>query len=682
MKYIDLVNIKQGTKSVPRFSNGNTLPMTQMPFGMGGFAPQTASDRGNWFFHPEDRCIEGIRLTHQPSPWIGDYGCICLMPLEGELYPQVDLRRSGYRPHEAIIRPDYMKIELLRYKTLFELAPTERGAVMRINYNGKLTPRFAITPVYGNCEWEERGNMILGFTDAQMRNDAVDFKMYFAFKFDCNIIESETYITKQLTGEVQNGIKTINDFDGINVALSSNNVIIKMASSYISIEQAIQNLKAETESLSFDEAKENAENAWEKMLSRVEIEAKDEKQLKTFYTCLARMFLYPHKSYEIDNIGSEIHYCPHNGKVAKGKTYTNNGFWDTFRTVYPFFSIAAPEIYAELVEGFVNTYRDCGWLPRWPAIGEFGCMPGTFIDTVIADAAVKGIIGGEVLETAFEGMLKHSKLASGDTRYGRIGVAEYNEYGYVPRHIHECVNNSLDSYYGDFCIAQVARVIGKNDLYNEYMNRSQNYKLLFDRETGFMRGLNTEGKMKDDFDPADWGGEYTEGSAYQTSFAVHHDIEGLAALYEGKENMIRKIDEVFDTPPIYNRGGYPCEIHEMTEMAAVDFGQCAISNQPSFHIPYLYAYLGEQKKTNYWVEKIADELFSYEDDGYPGDEDNGTMAGWYVFTCMGFYPVCPGKAEYVKGRKLVKSVKINGNEIDIDCFDSSIISHEQIMKTS
>lgn len=679
MGLLDYVNIKQGTKSVPRFSNGNTLPMTQMPFGMGGFAPQTASDRGSWFFHPEDRSLEGVRLTHQPSPWIGDYGCIAFMPQEGDAYSNVNNRWSGYRPEEAVIRPDYLKLDFLRYNAKFQLAPTERGAVMKINYCGNLTPRFAIMPVYGECSFEldAKNKRITGYTDAQRDNTAVNFKMYFVFEFSCDIDANDTYITKD-NGEKVKGIITTGIGTGINVALVGKNVEIKMASSYISKEQAIINLNTELKNLSFEQVKDNAANEWEKWLRTIEVECYSEEQYKTFYTCLARMFLYPHKSYEIDKTGKEYHYCPHNGKTAMGKTYTNNGFWDTFRTVYPFLSIVAPEKYAEILEGFINIYRDCGWLPKWPAIGENGSMPGTFIDALIADAAVKGIIKGELLETAFEGMLKHSKIKAEDKRFGRIGVEEYNQYGYVPRHIHESVNNSLDSHYGDYCIAQVAKVLEKEDLHNEYMVRSQNYKLLFDKETGFMRGLDINGKMKENFNPVDWGDEYTEGSAYQTSFAVHHDFEGLAELYGGKENFIKKIDEVFATPPKYNRGGYPQEIHEMTEMAAADFGQCAISNQPSFHIPYLYAFLGEQEKTNYWVEKIANELFSYKDDGFPGDEDNGTMAGWYVFTCLGFYPICPGKAEYVKGKMLLKSAKINGKEFKNTKFAKNIILHNEI----
>jgi predicted alpha-1,2-mannosidase len=681
MRCLDYVNIKQGTKSVPRFSNGNTLPMTQMPFGMGGFVPQTTSDRGNWFFYPEDRSLEGVRLTHQPSPWVGDYGCITFMPQEGEVYSNVNNRWSGYRPEEAVVRPDYLKLDFLRYNAVLELAPTERGAAIKIDYQGNLTPRFAIMPVYGECgfELDTQNKRVTGYTNAQRGNTAVEFKMYFVFEFSCGIDSDETYITKD-SGEFVKGTVTSGIGTGINVALKGKNVEIKMASSYISAEQALENLNSELVKLSFQQAKDNAMNEWEKWLGKVEIETHNEEQMKTFYTCLARMFLYPHINYEIDKNGDEIHYCPHNGKIANGKTYTNNGLWDTFRTVYPFLSVVAPEKYAEILEGFINIYKDCGWLPKWPAIGELGYMPGTFIDAVIADAAVKGIIKGELLETAFEGMLKHSKISPEDGRYGRIGVTEYNQYGYVPRHLRECVNNSLDSYYGDYCIAQVAKILGENDLYSEYMDRSQNYKVLFDKETGFMRGKDIDGVMKENFNPLDWGDEYTEGSAYQTSFAVHHDFEGLTVLYGGKENFLKKIDEVFATPPKYNAGGYHGEIHEMTEMAAVDFGQCAISNQPSFHIPYLYAFLGEQDKTNYWVEKIANELFSYKDDGFPGDEDNGTMAGWYVFSCLGFYPLCPGKAEYVKGKMLVKSAKINGRDFDIDKFHGNMISHDNLLK--
>ena len=291
-------------------------------------------------------------------------------------------------------------------------------------------------------------------------------------------------------------------------------------------------------------------------------------------------------------------------------------------------------------------------------------MPSTLIDAVIAEAAVNGIGSREVLEHALQGMLHHANNESEDPRYGRNGAISYLKYGYMPRNEQrESVNLTQDSAYGDWCIATVAKVLGHDELVDEYMARSKSYQNIFDPTTGFMRGRDTEGKMADFFDPCAWGGEYTEGSAWQNSFAVPHDVEGLAELHGGREALIAKLDELFNTPPAYRVFGYGGEIHEMTEMALVDFGQMAISNQPSFHLPFLFSALGDQAKTDYWVKKLAEEGFNSSSAGFPGDEDNGTTAAWYIFATIGQYRLCPGKTEWIPCQRLVKSVKILGKEI-------------------
>ena len=389
----------------------------------------------------------------------------------------------------------------------------------------------------------------------------------------------------------------------------------------------------------------------------------DEKSLSTFYSCMYRAFLFPRKAYETDNNGKTVHYAPKTGEVKDGVRYTDTGFWDTSRTLFPLFSLIARDEYEEMLRGFVNDYLECGYLPRWISIGEVGCMPSTLIDCTIADAVVKGIGTRELWETALRGMIHHANTEASDRRYGRNGALAYKKYGYVPKNLQkESVNLTLDAAYGDWCIATVAKALGYDDIYSEYIERSKNYKNLFDTETGFMRGRDEEGKMSEDFDPCIWGGDYTEGSAWQNSFWVPHDIEGLCDLYGGKDAFIRKLDELFSEPPVYRVHGYGGEIHEMREMAAVDFGQCAISNQPSFHIPYLYGYLGETEKCQEVVERMCKELFSAEE-GFPGDEDNGSMAAWYIFSCIGMYPICPGKDEYVRIKPLFDEIKINGKPL-------------------
>ncbi len=651
MKYIPLVNIKQGTKSVQRYSSGNTLPYVQLPFAMCGFAAQTKYE-GGWYFHPDHRFLEGVRLTHQPSPWINDYGTFLFTPQTDRIYDEYPDAWSSYRPEDAVMRPDYMKLRFLRSQTDFELTPTVRGAKIRLTYPKNRTPYLTLFPIKGNYGYEidVENNRVKAWTDGKSGGEAVDFKTYMIVKFDKPIDAEKSYLDNNSC---------------VQIAFSDEVITADVASSYVSFEQAEENMKQDSLGKTFEEVQANAESIWDEYLGRIEIETDDEKQLKTFYSCMYRTGLFPHKAYEIDKDGNAIHYCPSNGKITSGVRYTDNGFWDTYRSEFPLLALIARDEYAEMMEGFIVDYTEGGWLPRWPSIGERGCMPSTLFDAIIADAAVKGIISGKLLETALEGMLHHANNDSGHKDYGREGASYYCKLGYVPKDLEfrETVNLSLDAAYGDFCIAKVAEVLGRNDIVDEYMARSENYKKLFDKETGFMRARNLDGTFDDNFDPYDWGGDYTEGSAWQNSFAVPHDFLGLAELYGGKDKLIAKLDELFAAEPKYNIGGYNIEIHEMSEMAAVDFGQCAISNQPSFHIPYMYYVLGAKEKTEYWVERLCKEAFSFEDDGFPGDEDNGATASWYVLGTIGIYDICPGKNEYIRIKKLVKSAKILGKEI-------------------
>ncbi len=651
MKYIPYVNIKMGTQSVPRFSKGNTLPLVARPFAMASFAIQ--SDGGtSWYYHPDHPYIEGIRLTHQPSPWISEYGAFLVTPQNDVIADDYKSAWSGYRLKDAVLEPGYMKVKFLRTEATAEVVPTVRGGVMRFTFADERPATLSFFPVLGNYtyRYDEENAVLYGTTDGHTQDIAVNFKMYFAVAFEKGAVKSFRTV-----GEGEKA--------AAHLALTGNSAEIRIGTSYISEAYALAALRRECGEMSFEELKAGAAEEWEEKLHRIEIEAVDGEQMKTFYSCLYRTFLFPHKAYELDENGKPVHYVPCDGSVKPGVRYTDNGFWDTYRTVYPLFALIARDEYAEMLEGFVQDYLDCGWLPRWPSLGEVGCMPSTLIDAVIADAAVKGIGSREVLENALKGMLNHANNAAPLPRYGRNGVLAYKELGYVPRDEEkESVNLTQDAAYGDWCIAVVAKALGHDELVEEYMARSKNYKNIFDPVSGFMRGRDRSGKMADFFDPVAWGGEYTEGSAWQNSFAVPHDVEGLAALYGGKEAFIRKLDELFDTPPRYRVFGYNGEIHEMTEMAAADFGQCAISNQPSFHLPYLYAALGEQEKTNYWVEKLVS-AFDSSDGGYPGDEDNGTMSAWFIFAVLGFYPLCPGKNEMIKSKRLVKSVKILGKEI-------------------
>ncbi len=645
MKYIPYVNIKMGTKSHIRYSTGNALPLVQLPFGMASFCPQTeiVKERDGWFFQPDIPSIEGIRLTHQPSPWIGDHAPFLMTPQNDIVSNTHEGAWGGYRINESVFAPHYLKIKFLRSDCTFELTPTEYGAKIRLTFEDERQPFLSFLPIDGQYTYQldENSNTLSATNDYCRQGDHKDFKCYLVAKFEPNSVDFD---------------KSYKCENGMHVALKDKRTELEIGISYISYDQALCNL----ENKDFETLKLQAEEKWEEKLSSIEIEAEDE-QKRTFYSCMYRTFLFPRKAYEIKNDGQCVHYSPYDGKIHQGVRYVGTGFWDTVRTQFPLFSLIAKKEYASFVEGFVNDYLEGGYLPRWISLGETGCMPSTLIDGVIAEAACCDIIPNELLKKALDGMIYHANVPSKEKRYGRLGIIEYLKYGYVPADLYgESVNLTQDFAYGDFCIAQIAKKLGNDGLAVEYMRRSQFYKNLFDRKSRFLRGRNQNGKFEDDFDAFKWGGCYTEGSAYQNAFFVPHDIEGLCSLYGGKESFLKRLDDVFTLAPKYRVHGYGGEIHEMTEMAAVNLCQFAISNQPSFHLPYIYAYLGEKEKCQNYVKNALD-LFSYKTEiGFPGDEDNGSMASWYVLSTIGKYKLCPGKKEFVEITPFVRSYKIKG----------------------
>ncbi|MBO5212511.1 MAG: GH92 family glycosyl hydrolase [Clostridia bacterium] len=629
MNYISYVNTKMGSDSSPRFSRGNTLPLTQLPFGMISFCPQTErlSEKREWFFSPNAPYLEGVRLTHQPSPWIDDYATVLFTPQNDVISDTPAGAWSGYRIEESVFRPDFLKIKFLRSECTLELTPTERCAAIRLTYENMLKPYFSVFNIYGNAEFDlDKGSLTLfGTNDYCAKGDVKDFKMYYAIRFLNGIDPERSY-------------KTENAF---HVSVNSKNVEARIAISYISFDMALASLERECGSLSFNELQKVAESVWEKRLSCIEAPIKTERDMRIFYSCLYRTFLYPHAAFELDNNGQCVHYSPYDAKTREGVRYTGYGFWDVYRTSFPLFAITAPDFYEKFLESALNDYKECGYLPRWSALGEVGCMPSTLIDATIADAAARGIGSRELLNELLFAMIHHATTPSKDKRYGRSGIEHYLKYGYVPCDLEkESVNLTLDFAYGDWCIARVAGILGYTDIEKEYLKRSESYKNLFDPETKFMRPKDSLGNFKEDFDPLSWGGDYTEGCAWQTTFAVPHALDSLIEMIGGRDAFLKRLDETVYQAPRYRVGGYGSEIHEMTEMASVELGQCAISNQPSFSIPFLYEYIGEQEKCDALLTKILAECFSPE--SYPGDEDNGSMSAWYILALLKKYPLCPG----------------------------------------
>jgi predicted alpha-1,2-mannosidase len=639
---LDFVNPLQGTNSQHNFSRGNSLPLVAAPWGMTHWTLQNAD--GRWFFDPNTPTIHTLRATRQPSPWMADYGVIGIMAQTGDLIVNPEARTVSYRPEDLAVHPDYLSVVLTEDGTRMEMSATERCGIFRFTFAAGLTGRVLIDAPH-SIEIRAGENLITGKSSTNHGGVPDNFACYFAARFDRPF--SNAYATQagsvvagqtELAGEA---IGAVAEFDA-----SAPVVVMKIGTSFISAEQAICNLDQEIGDKDFDAVRQQLSATWTDLLSRIEVEGGTTDQNRTFYSCLYRAHLYPHMMHETDAAGETVHYSAYTGEVLPGVAYTDSGFWDTYRTLFPLLSILQPARYGEILQGFVNAYKEGGWLPQWPSPGYRAVMIGTHIDAVIADAFVKGVAGFD-RETAYEGLLKDANVP-GDPHdlYGRVGLNDYLELGYVAAGTaNKSASRSLDYHYDDFCISQVAGILGRTADQEMLRARAVGYSKLYDAESGFLRGRNADGSWPANFNPYSWGGSYVEGSAWQSTWAVPHDPAGLMAVMGGQETLVRKLDQMLYQSPKFEVGSYGHEIHEMSEMAAVQFGQYAQSNQPVHLALFLYTVAGSPTRTQYWVRRTMDVLYTPDD--FPGDEDNGEMASWYLFNALGFYPLCPGHPSYV-----------------------------------
>ena len=647
---VGYVNPLQGTDSSGSFSQGNTLPLVARPFAMTDWSLQTGEGNWGWWFSPNSRTIQGVRATHQPSPWMGDYGYFTVMAQTGKLYLQGGQRTSTYRADETTIAPNYLKIPLRRYGTLLEMTPTERCSLFRFTF-----PKAEVGRVLLQMEAESQvkvdaqNGTISGLTRSKSGGTPDNFALYFVAKFSrpwknvqLALENKVTAETAQADGKQASGI--VEFADGAPVEM-------QIGTSFISEEQAAQNLKNEVGNQNFDAVRAQGQSVWNEALGRITLAGATPEQLRTFYSCLYRAHLFPRMFHETNAQGQVVHYSAYDGKVHPGVSYTDNGFWDTYRTVWPLFALIQPKRYGEMVEGFLQGYREGGWLAQWASPGYRVSMPGTHGDAIIADAVVKNIGGFDVNE-AYAAMTKHANQKSTQNGAGRNRIEDYLKLGYVPGSVSE----TLDFAYDDFCISQVAQKLGKTDDVQKYRARALNYRKIYDPSVGFMRAKDAQGNWAPDFNQYAWGGPYVEGGPWQSSWAVQQDPVGLANLVGGQKAFIAKLDQLMSAPPRYDIGGYGSEIHEITEMSVLNFGQYGHGNQPTHHILYLFAAAGEPWKTQFWTRRVMNELYSPQ--GFAGDEDNGEMGAWYVLNALGVYPLCPGRPEYVLGSPLFQSARV------------------------
>jgi predicted alpha-1,2-mannosidase len=644
----ELVNILQGTSSTPEFSTGNTLPIAALPFGMAHWTIQSR-DNTPWFFQPNLRRTQGFRCTHQLSPWLGDYGHATFLPFRGKPQPSADNRASSYQPDAARLTPYSLDLFLLRYRTRAELIPTERCCVIQATYDNLAPEAVTADQTYGliidipqtasEIQQLSSTRRIHFTSTATSGGTPQNFATYYVVEF------AQSWAAVDIASSGKHQTATIR-FEGASPSLE-----VRIATSFISFDQASHNLEQEIGHQSPAQLRDAAKALWNKHLNVIEIEGATPPEQRTFYSCLYRTLLFPRTWHEPNPVGGLHHFSAYNGKVEPGVMYADHGYWDVYRAWYPLMSILFPERLAEILQAWVNAYKEGGWLPQFPAPGYRACMTGSLIDAVFGDAAAKHIPGFD-LATAYEGLKKHATTPGNPAKgYGRVGVEQYLKLNYVPANlIEQSAAETVDAAFGDFCIAQVAHALNKPIEAQLFEARSANWKHLFDPETRFLRGKNADGTWLTPFDPFTWGSPYVEGSAWQHRWDAPQDIPGMIALMGGPQPAAEALETMLTVPAIFNVGVYGEEIHEMSEMAAVPFGQYAQSNQPVHHLLYLFAHAGRPDRTQFWARSVMTQL--YTPDTFPGDEDTGSMAAWYVFSALGLYPACPAKPEYTLGSPL------------------------------
>jgi len=661
----DKANPLGGTASSVEFSRGNLYPAVAMPFGMHAWTPQTGKNGDGWTYRYDAIRIRGLKLTHQPSPWINDYGCISLMPVGPELKVKEADRAAFFSHDREEARPYSYKVKLLETGIWAEVAPTMRAAMMQFTFPKGGSPHIVLDAFTKGRDAEEtevrvdiKNGRITGISRHHHGGVPKGFGLYFVVTFDQPLLDGGTWSEKD--GVSANAAIKGNQA-GAWVKVAGDTVNTKIGASFISLEQAERNLKGEIGDADFETVKARAKAEWEKTLGRVTIEGGTGEQEAIFYSCLYRASLFPRTFHEIDAQGRVVHYSPYNGRVMDGPMFTDNGFWDTFRGAFPLLALLQPNLNEQMMQGIVNAYKESGWVPEWQSPGHRNCMIGTNSASILADAWIKGIRGWDA-EKAWEGLVKAAHNPGPVSSVGRLGAEHYDKLGYVPCDvgINESAARSLEYAYNDFCLWQFAKALGKPvEVQNKYRARAENYRNLFDASIGFMRGKAANGGWQEPFRPDSWGGVFTEGCSWHWTWCVFHDAAGLSGLFGSDEQMAKKLDGVFAALPTFESSYYRGVIHEIAEMVVADMGQYAHGNQPIQHMLYLYNHVGQPWKAQYWLRETMNRMYRPGPDMYCGDEDNGQTSAWYVFSAMGLYSVTPGVPQYAMGTPLFKRITIN-----------------------
>ena len=674
---VQYVNPLVGSHSTGGLSTGNTYPAIALPWGMNFWTPQTGKMGNGWCYTYDAEKIRGFKQTHQPSPWMNDYGTFNIMPECGEDYIFNEDKRASWFSHKAeVSKPQYYKVYLADYDIVTEVAPTSRAAIFRFTYPAGKS--YLVVDAFDRGSYVKiipEQNKIVGYTTRNSGGVPKNFKNYFVLQFDRPFtITAICDDGKENKSALETTSKHAQGVVGFTTKRGEQ-VNVRVASSFISIEQAEQNLK-ELGSRTVEEVAEAGRQEWNKVLSTIDVQDEsDIDRLRTFYSCLYRSVLFPRSFYEINAKGEVVHYSPYNGKTLPGYLFADTGFWDTFRALFPLVNLMWPSMSQKMQEGWANAYKESGFLPEWSAPGHRACMVGNNSASVVADAYLKGIRGYDI-DALWEAVKHGANADLPRTTSGRKQWQTYNKLGYVPYDsINESAARTLEYAFDDWSIYKLGQALGKPEKeIKVYAEHAMNYKNLFDKEYNLMRGKLANGEWAPNFNPFKWGDAFTEGNSWHYSWSVFHDPQGLIDLMGGTDTFNQMLDSVFILPPVFDESYYGGVIHEIREMQIMNMGNYAHGNQPIQHMIYMYNYSGQPWKTQYWLRETMNRMYNAHADGYCGDEDNGQTSAWYIFTAMGFYPVCPGSNQYVLGAPYFKKMTLhleNGKDVVVTAPENS-----------
>ena len=674
---VDYVSTLVGTMSKFELSTGPTHPATAFAWGMNSGTPQTGKMGDGWTYtHTADK-IRGFKQTHQPSPWINDYGQFAIMPVTGGEFFDQDERASWFSHKAETATPYCYSVYLADHDVYVELAPTERAAAFRLTYP-ESNDSYLVIDAFDKGSYVKvipEENKIVGYTTKNSGGVPDNFRNWFVIVSDTPFDSYKT-VSK---GTFKNAAEVTSDHAGAIVGFKTKagqKVNLRVASSFISLDQAVLNLN-ELGDGNFDRIKAQGRARWNEVLGRIKVTDGDVDNLRTFYSCLYRSVLFPRNLSEIDANGNTVHYSPFDGKVHEGEMFTDTGFWDTFRCLFPLLNLVYPDMNVKMQQGLVNTWLESGFLPEWASPGHRGCMVGNNSASIVADAYLKGIRGYDI-EELWKAVVSgshnvHPQVSS----TGRLGWQEYDKLGYVPCNIgiRESAARTLEYCYDDWCIYTLGKALGKSESeIAPYREKALNYRNLYNAKYSLMCGRNADGTFNEPFSELKWGGDFTEGNSLHYTWSVFHDPAGLIELMGGEDAFNANMDRVFNIPPLFDDSYYGQTIHEIREMQVMNMGNYAHGNQPVQHMIYLYDWSGQPWKAQQRIREVMDKFYTSAPDGYCGDEDNGQTSAWYVFSAMGFYPVCPGSGEYAIGTPLFDKVEVclpQGKTIVIEAKNNS-----------